>query len=148
MVLLVISKTTNKSFITMQKVTKNVDALGFDKWQIADVRRAYASNKPTYTKLNKIAEKIAALGKDYEELLAQLEAWEGPVKIITQKVLGMDLTSQEVLAFHANPALFAEKYPEHPLSAELKTPVDETPEETHEVTPVEAQPAAEETPDF
>lgn len=122
----------------MQKVTKNVDALGFDKWQIADVRRAFASNKPTYTKLNKVAEKMEALGKEYQFLMSQLEAWEGPVKIITQKVLGIDLTSQEVLAYHADPKLFAKNYPEHPLSASLladEAPAEETPaEETPEAT--------------
>ena len=128
----------------MQKVTKNVDALGFDKWQIADVRRAFASNKPTYTKLNKIAEKMNALGEEYKSLMNQLEAWEGPVKIITQKVLGIDLTSQEVLAYHADPKLFAKNYPEHPLSASLlaeETPAEETPVEE---TPETAEGAPEE----
>lgn len=100
----------------MQKVTKNVDALGFDKWQIADVRRAYASNKTTYTKMNRLAEKINKLAEEYNLQKAQLEAWEGPVKIITQKVLGMELTSQEVLAYHKEPKLFADRFPEHPAT--------------------------------
>ena len=56
----------------MQKITKNVDALGFDKWQIADVKRAYASNKTTYTKMNRLAEKIKALGEQYEQLKREL----------------------------------------------------------------------------
>lgn len=103
----------------MQKVTKNVDALGFDKWQIADVRRAYQSNKTTYTKMNRLAEKINALAAEYNAQKAELEAWEGPVKIISQKVLGMELTSQEVLAYHKDPALFAQRYPDHPVSAAI-----------------------------
>lgn len=100
----------------MQKVTKNVDALGFDKWQIADVRRAYASNKTIYTKMSRLAEKINNLAEAYNLQKAQLEAWEGPVKIITQKVLGMELTSQEVLAYHKEPKLFADRFPEHPAT--------------------------------
>lgn len=127
----------------MQKVTKNVDALGFDKWQIADVRRAYASNKATYTKLKRVSDKITALGAEYDGLMSQLEAWEGPVKIITQKVLGIDLTSQEVLAYHANPNQFALDYPDHPKSAELLaaagTPATEP--ETTESAPAESVPA-------
>lgn len=127
----------------MQKVTKNVDALGFDKWQIADVRRAYASNKATYTKLKRVSDKITALGAEYDSLMSQLEAWEGPVKIITQKVLGVDLTSQEVLAYHANPNQFALDYPDHPKSAELLaasgTPAAEP--ETTESAPAESAPA-------
>lgn len=127
----------------MQKVTKNVDALGFDKWQIADVRRAYASNKATYTKLKRVSDKITALGAEYDSLMSQLEAWEGPVKIITQKVLGVDLTSQEVLAYHANPNQFALDYPDHPKSAELLaasgTPATEP--ETTESAPAESAPA-------
>lgn len=124
----------------MQKVTKNVDALGFDKWQIADVRRAYQSNKSIYTKMNKIAEKIEALGKDYNDLKAQTEAWEGPVKIITQKVLGMDLTSQEVLAYHKEPKLFVERYSEHPMVAEI---LERLAEPIPEDAPVEESPAEE-----
>lgn len=133
----------------MQKVTKNVDALGFDKWQIADVRRAYASNKATYTKLKRVSDKITALGAEYDSLMSQLEAWEGPVKIITQKVLGVDLTSQEVLAYHANPNQFALDYPDHPKSAELLaasgsgTPAEDpaTEPETTESAPAESAPA-------
>lgn len=122
----------------MQKLTKNVDALGFDKWQIADVRRAYQSNKSIYTKMNKVAEKIEALSKTYDELKAQTEAWEGPVKIITQKVLGMDLTSQEVLAFHKEPKLFVEMFPEHPMLEEINARIAEC-------TAVEAEESVEST---
>lgn len=127
----------------MQKITKNVDALGFDKWQIADVRRAYASNKAIYTKMNKLAEKITALVAEYDAKKAELEAWEGPVKLITQKVLGMDLTSQEVLAYHKEPHLFAEKYPDHPASEVIRTMTPEETAESVEAEPVDAESAEE-----
>lgn len=118
----------------MQKVTRKVDALGFDKWQIADIRRANSSNKSTYTKLNKLAEKIQKLGADYKALEQELAAWEGPVKLITQKVLGLELNSQEVLAYHANPALFMERFPEHPLCETIPAWIAEHEEEMKSLT--------------
>ena len=33
---------------------KQVDVLGFDRMEIANVRRCYAANKVNYTKLNKL----------------------------------------------------------------------------------------------
>lgn len=135
----------------MQKVTKNVDALGFDKWQIADVRRAYQSNKSTYTKMARVEDKIKKLADEYNGLKAELEAWEGPVKVISNKVLGMELTSQEVLAYHVNPQEFYNRYPEHPLSVEAAQQAPEIPqeEETQPAeTPVEeATPVVEDMPE-
>ena len=131
----------------MQKITKSVDALGFDKWQIADIRRAYQSNKPTYVKIAKLKEKIAGLGELYNQYKAELEAWEGPVKLITQKVLGMEISSEEVMAFHACPEAFYAKYPEHPLSVAAnqasQTPVVEAPEVSEEAVVSEEVPAEE-----
>lgn len=132
----------------MQKITKSVDALGFDKWQIADIRRAYQSNKPTYVKIAKLKEKIAGLGLLFNQYKAELEAWEGPVKLITQKVLGMEITSEEVMAFHASPEAFYEKYPDHPLSvahreAQGNTPLEEATEAPEE-TPLEENPVNDE----
>ena len=126
----------------MQKSTKKVDALGFDKWQIADIRRANSSNRTVYNKLNKLAEKIHKLGAEYKELEQQLAAWEGPVKIITQKVLGLELNSQEVLAFHVNPYLFMERFPEHPACATIPEWIAEHKEEMKDIQAPEA-PVAE-----
>ena len=96
--------------------TKKVDALGFDKWQIADIKRAYRSNSKSYTKMNSLKEKINALVNQYNEEEEKTQAWEGPVKVITNSVLGMELTSLEVLRYHEHPEEFYAKYPEHPLS--------------------------------
>ena len=134
----------------MQKSTKKVDALGFDKWQIADIRRANTSNKSTYTKMNRLAEKIQKLGEEYKALEEELSAWEGPVKVITNKVLGIELNSQQVLAYHENPMLFAEEYPEHPQAAAIKeassTPLEEETEAPAQ--PVDDIPLPEEEPVF
>lgn len=104
----------------MAEMTKKVDALGFDKFQIANVKRAYAANKVTYRKMDTIADKIHKLHEQYEALRAETESFEGAVKKITQRVLGMDLTSREVLAYHENPSLFAQNHPDHPLSASIR----------------------------
>ena len=113
--------------------TKKVDALGFDKWQIADIKRAYRSNSMSYTKMERLKAKIDALIAQFKEEEAKTEAWEGPVKVITNNVLGMELTSLEVLRYHEHPEEFYAKYPEHPLSiaAASGAPVgDATPAET------------------
>ena len=96
--------------------TKKVDALGFDKWQIADIKRAYRSNSMTYNKMKRLKERINGLIAEFDAEKAKTEAWEGPVKLITNNVLGMELTSLEVLRFHEHPEEFYAAYPEHPLS--------------------------------
>ena len=108
--------------------TKKVDALGFDKWQIADIKRAYRSNSMSYTKMERLKAKIDGLIALFNEEKAKTEAWEGPVKVITNNILGMELTSLEVLRYHEHPEEFYAKYPEHPLSiaAASGTPADYT----------------------
>ena len=96
--------------------TKKVDALGFDKWQIADIKRAYRSNSMTYNRMKRLKERINGLIAEFDAEKAKTEAWEAPVKLITNNVLGMELTSLEVLRFHEHPEEFYAAYPEHPLS--------------------------------
>ena len=40
------------------QTAKQVDVLGFDRMEIANVRRCYAANKVNYTKLNKLYKKL------------------------------------------------------------------------------------------
>lgn len=96
--------------------TKKVDALGFDKWQIADIKRAYRSNSMTYNRMKRLKERINVLIAEFDAEKTKTEAWEAPVKLITNNVLGMELTSLEVLRFHEHPEEFYAAYPEHPLS--------------------------------
>lgn len=121
--------------------TKKMDALGFDKWQIADIKRAYRSNSMSYTKMGRLKTKIDALIEEFEAEKAKTEAWEGPVKVITNNVLGMELTSLEVLRYHEHPEEFFAKYPEHSLSIAYASgaPVAEAPaDETAEPVDSEA----------
>lgn len=125
--------------------TKKVDALGFDKWQIADIKRAYRSNSMSYTKMGRLKTKIDALIEEFEAERAKTEAWEGPVKVITNNVLGMELTSLEVLRYHEHPEEFYAKYPEHPLSIAVASAGTAAP--ANDATPAEsAEPANDADP--
>lgn len=128
--------------------TKKVDALGFDKWKIADIKRAYRSNSMSYTKMERLKAKIDGLIALFNEEKAKTEAWEAPVKVITNNILGMELTSLEVLRYHEHPEEFYAKYPEHPLSiaANSGAPVgDATPAETPETPETPAEEAEQPT---
>lgn len=122
---------------------KKVDALGFDRFQIASVRRAFQSNALTYKKMDGIAAKIKELGAQYDALEAQTQAWEAPAKQISKEVLGIELNSRQILAAHENPEAF---FAEHP---ELK-PAAEQPEDVNEGGPageVKEAPAEEAAPE-
>lgn len=122
---------------------KKVDALGFDRFQIASVRRAFQSNALTYKKMDGIAAKIKELGAQYDALEAQTQAWEAPAKQISKEVLGIELNSRQILAAHENPEAF---FAEHP---ELK-PAAEQPEDVNEGGPAEGvkeAPAEEAAPE-
>lgn len=91
---------------------KKVDALGFDRFQIAQARRAYQSNSLLYKKMDNIAKKILELNDQFETIKSQTAAWEAPVKEMTLNVLGIELTSRELIEAHNNPQQFAEVHPE------------------------------------
>lgn len=121
--------------------TKKVDALGFDKWQIADIKRAFKSNSMSYARMSRLKAKIDALILEFDAEKAKTEAWEAPVKVITNKVLDMDLTSLEVLRYHEHPEEFFEKYPEHQLSIANADATDTTAPEAVEEDPMPEEPA-------
>lgn len=108
---------------------KKVDALGFDRFQIAQARRAYQSNSLLYKKMDNIAKKILELNDQFEAIKSQTAAWEAPVKEMTLSVLGVELTSRELLEAHNNPQQFAEAHPELADKINLGEQVDVRPEE-------------------
>ena len=91
---------------------RTVDALGFDRFQIAAIRRAYDNNKILYKKMDSIAAKIQALGVDYDSLEEQAKTWEAPARTISFQVLGVELSPREILAAHADPDAFFAAHPE------------------------------------
>lgn len=92
--------------------TKSVDALGFDRFQIAAIRRAYDSNKRLYKQMDTLTERIKALAAQYANLEEQAKTWEAPARTISMQVLGVELSPREILAAHADPQAFFEQHPE------------------------------------
>jgi len=91
---------------------KKVDALGFDKFEIANARRAAAANKSNYNKIDKIKAKIVALGKELDAAEALAETWDAPAKQMSNSKLGVALTARQIVYYHDNPQEFYRDYPE------------------------------------
>ena len=91
---------------------KQVDVLGFDRMEIANVRRAYGANKVNYSKLNKLYEKAAALKLAIDTLLEQIKVWDAPARTLALEKVGVELTSEEILLAHTEPEKFFEIHPE------------------------------------
>ena len=78
---------------------KNVNFMGLNKFQVASIKRTFASNKKEYSKLETLNKKIKALQEEAASVEQLTEAWELPVKALTKQVTGFELTSQQVLHF-------------------------------------------------
>ena len=91
---------------------KQVDALGFDRMEIANVRRSYGANKVNYSKLNKLYEKAAALKGQIDTLLEQIKVWDAPARALALEKVGVELSSEEILLAHTEPDKFFEVHPE------------------------------------
>ena len=91
---------------------KKVDALGFDRFQIASVRRDVQSNNQLYKRMDTLTERAKAIAEEYKALEQQAELREGPAKQISKEVLGIELNPRQILYFHENPEAFYQQYPE------------------------------------
>lgn len=91
---------------------KQVDVLGFDRMEIANVRRSYGANKVNYSKLNKLYEKAAALKGQIDSLLEQIKVWDAPARALALEKVGVELSSEEILLAHTEPEKFFEVHPE------------------------------------
>ena len=108
---------------------KQVDVLGFDRMEIANVRRSYGANKVNYSKLNKLYEKAAALKSQIDSLLEQIKVWDAPARALALEKVGVELSSEEILLAHTEPEKFFEVHPE--LKRE-EAPAEVTQETTDE----------------
>lgn len=115
---------------------KQLDCLGFDRMQLAAIKRNYQNNKPLYVKMNKLAAKINKAIDEHHQLQADAAASDLYTRNLAKRVTGYDLTSDMVLEFHANPAKWEEFKAKNPISTE------EVPEGAES-----EQPAETETPD-
>ena len=117
---------------------KQVDVLGFDRMEIANVRRAYGANKVNYSKLNKLYEKAAALKAQIDLLNDQIKIWDAPVRALALEKVGAELSSEEILLAHTDAEKFFEVHPE--LRHEVVTEETEEVSETTEVFPEDEGP--------
>lgn len=107
---------------------KQVDVLGFDRMEIANVRRSYGANKVNYSKLNKLYEKATTLKGQIDSLLEQIKVWDAPARALALEKVGVELSSEEILLAHTEPEKFFEVHPE----LRRETVVEETQETTDE----------------
>ena len=91
---------------------KQVDVLGFDRMEIANVRRAYGANKVNYSKLNKLYEKATELKTKIDSLKEAIKVWDAPARKLALEKVGVELSSEEILIAHADPEKFFQLHPE------------------------------------
>ena len=107
---------------------KQVDVLGFDRMEIANVRRAYGANKVNYSKLNKLYEKATELKTKIDATKEAIKVWDAPARALAMEKVGVELSSEEILLAHTEPEKFFEVHPE----LRRETVVEETQETTDE----------------
>ena len=91
---------------------KKVDALGFDRLELANVKRCAAANKGNYRKIDAIKEKILKLGRELEAAEALADTWDAPAKQMSKDKLGIELTAREIVYYHDNPQQLYVDFPE------------------------------------
>lgn len=120
---------------------KQVDVLGFDRMEIANVRRAYGANKVNYSKLNKLYEKATELKAKIDATKEAIKVWDAPARALAVEKVGVELSSEEILLAHTDPEKFFQLHPELRREAVV--------EEAHEEeTQLEETSASEEGPEF
>lgn len=120
---------------------KQVDVLGFDRMEIANVRRAYGANKVNYSKLNKLYEKATELKAKIDATKEAIKVWDAPARALAMEKVGVELSSEEILLAHTDPEKFFQLHPELRREAVV--------EEAHEEeTQLEETSASEEGPEF
>ena len=100
---------------------KKVDALGFDKFELANVKRCAAANKSNYKKIDALKERILALGKLLRDAEALAETWDAPAKQMSMSKLGIELTAREIVYYHNNPEQLHIDFPELAAVPEAQT---------------------------
>ena len=91
---------------------KQVDVLGFDRMEIANVRRAYGANKVNYSKLNKLYEKATELKTKIDATKEAIKVWDAPARALALEKVGVELSSEEILIAHTDPEKFFQLHPE------------------------------------
>lgn len=95
-----------------ERPEKQVDVMGFDRFQIATIKRTFKNNKSSYEKIASNEAKIKKLQQENAELEATAMAWEAPIKELSRKVTGFEMTSKAILEYHENPELWEQQMKE------------------------------------
>lgn len=111
---------------------KKVDALGFDKFELANIKRCAAANKGNYKNIDKIKAKIMEYGKLLDTAEALAETWDAPAKQMSKDKLGVELTAREIVYYHNNPQQLYADFPELAATLEPENAPVEPAEETTE----------------
>ena len=126
--------------------TKQVDKLGFDRMEIANIKRCFQANSLHYKKIDKLMAKVRELGAAIEAEEKLTESWEAPVKTLTEQKLGFVMSSRDVLAAHADFNAFIESNPKVKQELEEHGFVFNTTEEAETSVQPEVE-SSEETPE-
>lgn len=102
---------------------KKVDALGFDKFELANIKRCAAANKSNYKKIDAIKERILKLGKELEAAEALADTWDAPAKQMSKDKIGVELTAREIVYYHSNPEQLYVDFPELATNEPENAPV-------------------------
>ena len=125
---------------------KQVDVLGFDRMEIANVRRAYGANKVNYSKLNKLYEKATELKTKIDATKEAIKVWDAPARALAMEKVGIELSSEEILLAHTDPERFFQLHPE--LKRESEDTVAQTEERYEDDTTLHEAPVSEEGPEL
>ena len=115
---------------------KQVDALGFDRMEIANVRRCYMANKVNYKKLDKLYQEATQLKAKIDSLTKIIETWDAPARQLAKDKLGVELSSEDIMLAHDDIQKFYELHPEMLPNEEQPEAEGETAEPVEEQGPV------------
>lgn len=115
---------------------KQVDALGFDRMEIANVRRCYMANKVNYKKLDKLYQEANQLKAKVDSLTKIIETWDAPARQLAKDKLGVELSSEDIMLAHDDIQKFYELHPEMLPSEDQPEAEGETAEPVEEQGPV------------
>ena len=109
------------------------DALGFDRLELANVKRCAAANKGNYKKIDALRDKILHLGEQLKTVQALAETWDAPAKQMSQEKLGVALSAREIVYYHEHPEQLYQDYPELAANEPENAPVPPVEEEENPV---------------
>lgn len=113
---------------------QKTNALGFTRFELANVKRAFAANKTIYRKMDTLKSKIEELAGQYEDLQKLSLTWEQPIYELSNQKLGVQLNSRQVLEYSDNVEKFHEDFPDTVLPTVAPEETEESEETSQEAS--------------